>query len=101
VLVQVELVTLVVVDVLVTQPPGPQASQQLGRLPAQALPPFGALQPAALLLIEHFLLPLRSVRQHVAKPGFPQVDCDAQRLTRPAHAWFTSVAFAWPAAQLT
>jgi hypothetical protein len=65
VLVQVELVTLVEVVVAPTQPPAWQASQQLERLPAQALPLCGALHLAAPFLIEHLVTPLAFVRQQV------------------------------------
>ena len=109
VLVQVELDTLVEleldVDVLLvvgtTQPPFWQASQQLESAPAHALPPLGALQAAAFFLIEHLVTPLRLVRQQVTKPGRPHVERAAQRCTCPTQPWFTRVARAWPAAQLT
>jgi hypothetical protein len=59
------------------------------------------LHCAALFLIEHVVTPLAFVRQQVTKPGRPHVERDAHRFTCPAQLLFTSVAFAWPAAQLT
>src|SRR5881628_820571 len=55
----------------------PQASQQLGADPTDAVPPVGALQSAAVLLIEHVVWPVLSVVQQVTKPGLPQVECAA------------------------
>jgi hypothetical protein len=54
------------------------ASQQLGRDPAQAWPPFGGLHAAALRLMLHFVAPFAVVRQQVTNPGRPQVDLAAQ-----------------------
>ena len=66
--------------------PGPHASQQLGTDPTHAVPPGGALQKAALLLVEQVVWPVRVVRQQVTKPGMPQVDCAAQDTTGSAHS---------------
>ncbi len=98
------LVTVLVVDVVVAglQPDvGVQASQQLGKFPTHAWPFFGARHVVASRLTEHLVVPGLLVRQHVTKPGFPQVECAAHRVTTPAQLWFTSVALACPAAQLT
>src|SRR5882724_995186 len=64
----------------------PHASQQLARSPTQAVPPLGGLHAAALLLMLHVWTPRAFVRQQVAKPGRPQVDCAAHRLTFPLQA---------------
>jgi hypothetical protein len=72
----VDVVVVVVVVVVVGQP-GPQASQQLGFVPTVA----GALHKAALRLVLQWTLPLALVRQQVTKPGLPQVDREAQRMT--------------------
>src|SRR5262249_37618611 len=64
----------VVVVVAPTQPPAPQLSQQLGTVPAHAVPPWGALHSAALGFTEHFVFPVAVVRQHVTKPEEPQVE---------------------------
>jgi hypothetical protein len=60
---------VVVVDVddvvvVVAQPPASQASQQLGTAPPHALPPFGAMQRAAVRLSAQEVWPERRVRQH-------------------------------------
>jgi len=60
------------------QPPPVHASQQLGRCPAQARPPFGGLHAAAFRLMLHFVTPFAVVRQQVTNPGRPQVDLAAQ-----------------------
>jgi hypothetical protein len=54
-----------VVVVVAVQPPASQASQQLGRAPAHALPPLGATQRAAVRLRVQGVVPVRRVRQHV------------------------------------
>jgi len=64
----------------------PQASQQLGADPTDAVPPVGALQSAAVLLIEHVVWPVLSVVQQVTKPGLPQVECAAQEITVSSHS---------------
>jgi len=69
-----------------TQPSGPHASQQLGKLPTQALPPDGALHAAAWRLMLHVVLPLASVRQQVTAPALPQVDLAAHTTTRSSHS---------------
>jgi hypothetical protein len=53
-----------VVVVVALQPPATQASQQLGTVPTQALPPFGATQRVAVRLSAQEVLPERGVRQH-------------------------------------
>jgi len=87
VLVHVELVVVVLpirlLVVVATQPPFPQASQQLDSVPVQALPPCGAVQVATFLLIEHLITPVALVRQQVTNPGRPQVECAAQRFSCP------------------
>jgi len=67
------------------QPPAEHASQQLGTLPTHAVPPGGGLHASALRLMLHRVPPSAAVRQHVTKPGFPQVDWAAQLVTAPAH----------------
>ena len=88
-----------VVVVAVRQPPEPQASQQLGTVAPQALPPFGATQRAALRLTEHEVVPELRVRQQATEPGRPHVDLEAQRLTAEAQLLLTTVALACAAAQ--
>ncbi len=61
-------------------------SQQLSAEPTQATPPRDGLHFAALLLIEHLILPLLSTRQHVTAPRFPQVECAAQSVTALLHS---------------
>src|SRR5262245_66687696 len=77
---------VVVVVVAPTQPPASQLSQQLGTVPTHADPPMGAVHFAALDLIEHFVLPAADVRQHVTKPGAPQVDLLAHFTTSALHS---------------
>jgi hypothetical protein len=92
----------VVVVVVALQPPASQASQQLGTAPTHALPPFGgATQRAAVRLSAQEVVPERRVRQHVTKPGLPQVDLEAQRLTTPAQPLFASTAAPLSTAQRT
>jgi hypothetical protein len=82
--------------------PAPQESQQLAPAPTQAWPSLGGLHLSAADLVEHFTLPFRSMRQHVTNPsGLPHVDRAAQLVTNPLQLWFSSVAFACLAAQLT
>jgi len=69
----------VVVVVVVLVPP-PHASQQLPVPPTVAVPPFTG-RHSSLFVMLHFRLLSSLVRQHVTKPGFPQVDCAAQRAT--------------------
>jgi hypothetical protein len=88
-----------VVLVVVSQtnaPPGDDshASQQLVAVPTHAWPSFGGLHLSALFLIEHFTLPLRSMRQQVTEPGLPHVDFAAQRVTSPLHSFGSAPLFA-------
>src|SRR6266566_4620155 len=76
----------VVVVVVALLAGAPQASQQLGADPTDAVPPVGALQSAAVLLVEHVAWPVLSVVQQVTKPGRPQVDCAAQEITVSSHS---------------
>jgi len=95
----------VVVVLPVTQPPGPHASQQLGTDPTHAVPPGGALQKAALLLMEQVVWPVLLVRQQVTAPGLPQDDCAAQDTTEPSHSGrsepFSTAASTTPSTQFT
>ena len=75
---------LVVLDVEVvvgTQSPLPHASQQLGTVPAHAVPPFGARQRAASFFTLQRSRPAALVRQQVTAPGFPHVERVAHRFT--------------------
>lgn len=86
VLVEVLVVVLVVVVVAGTaQPVDVHASQQLGKLPTQALPPFGGLHTVAVRLRLHFVTPVRLVRQQVTVPALPHVDFEAHFTTAPKH----------------
>jgi len=67
-----------------------QASQQLDAVPAQALPPGGALHGCPPLLTLQRLPPSARVRQQVTSPGRPQVERAAQRTTAVRH-WGRSV----------
>jgi hypothetical protein len=101
---RVVLVGLVIV-VAVGHVVPPHASQQLDTSPTQTVPFLGALHAAALRLMLHFCTPLAFVRQHATKPGLPQVDFAAHRLTAPLQAFgnvpaFTA-AFATARAHLT
>ncbi len=95
-----------VVDVVPPpHPPPVHASQQLGCVPTQALPPFGAVQASAPFMTLHVVVPLASVRQQVTAPGFPHVELDAQFMTVLAQSSgsvpdFTAAFVAW-ATQLT
>jgi hypothetical protein len=93
----VEVVLLVVVEVLVGV-----VVVQSQQLPVSvlAVPSFGALHFAALLLILHFTLPFLVVRQH-RTPLVPQVDFAAHFFTAPAQLLLTRTAFACWIAQLT
>jgi hypothetical protein len=82
----VVVVGTVVVVVLPGQLPDPQASQQLGIDPTQALPPVGAWQRASLDLTLQRVFPNASVRQHVTAPARPHVERVAQSTTRLRHA---------------
>jgi len=75
-----------VVVVVVVLPGAPHASQQLGVEPTNADPPLGALQAAAVRLIEQVVLPVASVRQQATAPSKPQVDCAAQDTTVSWHS---------------
>jgi hypothetical protein len=83
-------VVLVVVPPWQTKAPpaelGWQESQQLAAAPTHAVPPFGGLHLFSPLLIEQRTLPRRSTRQHVTKPGFPQVERAAHSITAPLHS---------------
>jgi len=76
------------------------ASQQLGCVPTQALPPAGAwsVHPGALLLMLHFVVPLELVLQQVTKPlaCLPQIERAAHLLMAPRHSGGTAgFAFTW------
>jgi hypothetical protein len=60
-----------------------QASQQLGKLPVHAVPPFCGVHLSPLDFVEHFVTPFGLVRQQVTKPGLPQVDLAAHFTTAP------------------
>jgi len=97
------VVTVVVVELVVgaAQPLAVHASQQLANCPTHREPPLGATHLAGPLLIEHLVTPLLFVRQHVTKPGLPQVERDAHFLTNPAQLLLARTEFACSAAQLT
>ena len=98
VVVVVDLGTVVVVVPPPAQLPDTHASQQLGCVPTQALPPCGALHAPGLFMMLHFVVPPASVRQHVTAPGFPQVELAAQFMTASAHRPLSVPArTAWPA----
>src|SRR5947199_266524 len=96
---------VVVVPPPPAQPPDTHASQQLGCVPTQALPPEGAVHALARLLTLHVVAPVASVRQHVTAPARPHVELPAQLMTTSAHcldsvpawtAWFvTPAAHLW------
>src|SRR2546430_480728 len=112
----VDVVVATVVVVVVTRgavvdvvppphPPPVHASQQLGCVPTQALPPFGAVHASAPFMTLHVVVPLASIRQQVTVPGFPHVELDAQFMTVLAQSSgsvpaFTAALVAW-ATQLT
>ena len=90
--------------------PSAQASQQLDVAPTHAEPPLGALHFEASFLVEHLVWPLEFVRQHVTKPGLPQVVFAAHLMTAPLQLFGRELgsagssaarALATPAAQLT
>jgi len=98
------VVVVVVVEMLVVLvgqlgpvPGAGQASQQLEHAPG--VPPF-AWHEAALFANLHLVTP-PFVRQHVTKPGLPQVEVAAHFFTRRRQLWFTSIASTCCAAQLT
>jgi hypothetical protein len=72
----------------VNAPPGLLLVQQLP-VPVLALPPFGALHFAALLLMLHLVLPLLVVRQHLTL-FVPQVDFDAHFCALPRQPFGSS-----------
>jgi len=72
-----------------THPLALQASQQLGKAPAHAAPPGGALQWVASRLILHLVAPSAVVTQHETAPGLPQIDFAAQLCTRPVQRGFS------------
>jgi hypothetical protein len=88
----VDVVVVVVVVLGVTQPPAPQASQQLGTAPTHALPPDGVVHFAACRFVLHRVAPLALVRQQVTAPGLPQVERAVHRLTVPLHCMGSSPA---------
>lgn len=84
VVVLVDVVTVVLdvlLDVVVVAHALVHASQQLEQ--SLVVPP-SAVQRAASRAVRHFVTPFRS-RQQVTKPGFPQVERAAQRLTALLH----------------
>jgi hypothetical protein len=85
------------------QPLAVQASQQLGCVPTQALPPDGGRHASALLFVAHFVAPLAFVRQQVTASGpLPHVDFAAHLTTWPWHDLGSVVsALAWCETQLT
>ena len=106
----VVVLVVVVVDVLDTvvdgwQLPPTQASQQLGTDPTHAVPPFGARQKSALLLMLHRVRPRESVRQQATEPGLPHVELPAhsRNLARhgPRRSPLRVARFATRAMQLT
>jgi hypothetical protein len=97
----VVVLVLVVLEVEVAHPLAPQASQQLSKTPVHAPPPRGALQRSGARTIEHLVLPFACVRQHVAAPGRPHVEREAQRTTVPRQDGFASAAAAADLAQAT
>ena len=100
VVVMLDVVEVVMLDVVVpAQPPFVQASQQLAKVPVHALPPCGAWH-LPVRLMEHFVLPW-VVRQHVSKPGLPQVDRDSHFVTSPRQSLFASRLAAFTPAQCT
>jgi hypothetical protein len=96
---------VVVVVVAPEQLPALQLSQQLGTVPTHADPPWSAVHFAWLDFREHFVLPFVVVRQHVTKPGAPQVDFLAHRTTSALHCFgrlpLFAAAFAIPATHWT
>src|SRR5262245_26345991 len=86
--------TGVVVVVAPVQLPALQLSQQLGTAPAHAEPPLGAVHLASFGFSKHFVLPVAAVRQHVTKPGRPQVDCLAHLTTCARHCFGRAPLFA-------
>jgi len=77
---------VVVVPPPPAQPPDTHASQQLGCVPTQALPPEGAVHALARLLTLHVVAPVASVRQHVTAARVPHVELPAQVMTTSAHS---------------
>src|SRR5207249_838207 len=110
VVVVVAIVVVVVATVVVVVPPPAHApfahaSQQLGCVPTQALPPFGAVHAPGPFTTLHVVVPRASVSQQVTKPGLPHVELDAQFMTVLAQSSgsvpaFTAAFVAW-ATQLT
>src|SRR5207253_3037254 len=110
VLVVAAIVVVVEPPVLVVVPPPAHspfahASQQLGCVPTQALPPFGAVHAPGPFTTLHVVVPRASVSQQVTKPGLPHVELDAQLMTVLAQSSgsvpaFTAAFVAW-ATQLT
>jgi hypothetical protein len=76
-----------VVEVLppAQSPFGPQASQQLGSVPMQAVPPFGARHAAAPNRGLQRMMPLANVRQQVTALALPHVEFEAQPTTSSRH----------------
>jgi hypothetical protein len=84
---------MVVVVVADPQPIAWQgASQQLAKLPVQAVPPFGATHSAAWCLIAQEVLPELLTRQQATNPGLPQIDLLAHSFTTLAQLLLTRTA---------
>ena len=85
-----DVVVVVLVGVVVvlaaTQPPAPQASQQLGDVPTHAFRPGRALHFVASRFKLHRVLPPEPVRQQATRPALPHVDRAAHRFTIPVHS---------------
>ena len=94
-------VVVVVVDVVIAQPPLAQASQQLSNVPAHALPPRGAVHFSIWLLIAHDVWPPGRVRQQATPRGSPHRERAAHRRTAPAHVGFARTALAAASAHCT
>lgn len=69
------------VVVVVAQPLGVQASQQLTACPTHSDPPLGGRHFVASPLIEQVVTLFPVVRQQVTNPGLPQVECEAHFFT--------------------
>jgi hypothetical protein len=81
------------------------ASQQLGTLLTQAVPPLSGLHGETRGFVWQRVAPAAVVRQQVTNPNFPHVERAAHRLTRPLQSFGRSRArarcLATAAAQLT
>jgi hypothetical protein len=78
-----ETPSVVVVVLMLVQPPAGQASQTLEDELRYECPPLGgcARQARALRLIAHVVVPLGVVRQHVTWSGLPHTERCAQLMT--------------------